>query len=423
MRLLTTIDLRHLAAAAFSVAACSLSSHSFAETPRQPTINLAQPPADLDVSPMPVDVVEAYPNLRIDRPIVLTGAGDGSDRLFIASQRGEIYWINQNDTKVEEPNLLIDLTDRVTYKDRENEEGFLGLAFHPKFEKNGYFYVYYTTTERPHVSIVSRFTAMGENHSTGDLNSEVELMRIQQPFWNHNGGTLAFGPDGYLYIALGDGGKGNDPLQSGQDLSKLLGSILRVDVDGTSGELPYRIPADNPFVGTDNAWPEIYAYGIRNIWRMSFDPKTNDLYAADVGQNDWEEVNVITKGGNYGWSLREASHSFTLGGGKGSGPRPDLIDPLVEYPHTDDWGKSVTGGAVYRGKQNPMLEGYYLYGDYVTGRLWAMKYDRDAKKVTENRPIVRENMLPVFTFGQTDDGEVLMSTMMSGGIIYRFAAK
>ncbi|MGV3484664.1 MAG: PQQ-dependent sugar dehydrogenase [Planctomycetaceae bacterium] len=397
------------------------SMNALAQSPSRATINLAQPPADLNVTPMPVKVVEAYPNLRIDRPIVITGAGDGSGRLFIASQKGPVFWINQSDTNVEEPKPFIDLSDRVSYKDRENEEGLLGMAFHPKFKENGFFYVYYTTTQRPHVSIISRFTASGDNHSVGDPSSEVELMRIQQPFWNHNGGTILFGPDGYLYIGLGDGGKGNDPLQSGQDLSKLLGSVLRIDVDGTSDKAPYRIPADNPFVNTADAWPEIYAYGIRNIWRMAFDPKTQDLYAADVGQNEWEEVNIITRGGNYGWSLREGAHRFTLGGLKGSDARPDLIEPLIEYPHTDDWGKSVTGGAVYRGKSTPALDGYYLYGDYVTGRLWAMKFDRDANKVVENRPIAW-NQLPVFTFGQTDDGEVLMSTMMSGGVIYRFAA-
>lgn len=401
----------------------SVGSSATAESPRQPTINLAEPPVELNVSPMPIEVVEAYPKLRIDRPIVMTGAGDGSGRLFVAGQKGEIYWINQSDTNVEEPSLFVDLTDRVSYKDRENEEGLLGLTFHPNFKDNGFFYLYYTTNKRPHVSLLSRFTATGTKHNVADPGSEVVLMEIQQPFWNHNGGTIAFGPDGYLYIALGDGGKGNDPLQSGQDLSKLLGSVLRIDVDKSSKDLPYGIPEDNPFVTTPDAWPEIYALGIRNIWRMAFDPKTHDLYAADVGQNLWEEVNIITKGGNYGWSLREAAHSFTVDGLKGSGPREDLIDPLVEYPHTDDWGKSITGGAVYRGKRTPMLDGYYLYGDYVSGHLWAMKYDREAKKVVENRPIVRENQLPVFTFGQTDDGEVLLSTMMSGGIIYRFVAK
>ena len=402
--------------------AASARSHVHAQAPATATINLADPPAELNVAPMPIELVEAYPNLRIDRPIVMTGAGDGSGRLFVASQKGQIYWINQTDTEVEEPELFIDLSDRVTYKDRENEEGFLGLAFHPKFAENGFFFVYYTTTARPHVSVLSRFTAKGNKNRQGDPASEVVLMEIQQPFWNHNGGTIDFGPDGYLYVALGDGGKGNDPLQSGQDLSKLLGSILRIDVDGSSGDRPYRIPADNPFVDTPNAWPEIYAYGVRNIWRMAFDPKTHDLWAADVGQNDWEEVNLITKGGNYGWSLREGAHKFTLGDSKGSDANPRLIDPLIEYPHTDDWGKSITGGAVYRGKATPMLDGYYLYGDYVSGRVWALKYDRDSKKVVENRPIATNN-LPVFTFGQTDDGEVLMSTMMSGGRIYRFVAK
>ena len=386
----------------------------------QSTINLADPPASLNTSEMPVQVVDAFPRLRVDRPIVLTGAGDGSGRLYIAGQRGKIFYVDADDREAEEANLYIDLSKRISYKDRENEEGLLGLTFHPKFEENGYFYVYYTTALRPHVSIISRFSALDDDQ--GDAESEVKLMEIQQPFWNHNGGTIKFGPDGYLYIALGDGGKANDPLGSGQDLSKLLGSVLRIDVDRPSGALPYSIPDDNPFVGRSGVWPEIYAFGIRNIWRMAFDPKTGDLWAADVGQNDWEEVNLIRAGGNYGWSLREGARPFTLGGGKGSGPRPDLIEPLVEYPHTDDWGKSITGGAVYRGTATPGLDGYYLYGDYVTGRLWALKYDREAKQVTENRPILWDN-LPVFTFGQTDDGEVLMSTMSGGGRIYRFAEK
>ncbi len=414
--------LRVKSATLMSAVSVLLAAHCVAEPPRQPTINLAQPTADLNTSPIDVSVVEAYPNLHIDRPIVITGAGDGSKRLFVASQQGPIYWIDQNDSKVEEPNLFMDISDRVSYKDHENEEGLLGLTFHPKFEENGFFYIYYTTKQRPHVSVLSRFTATGRDHRVADPNSELELMRIPQPFWNHNGGTIVFGPDGFLYVALGDGGKGNDPLQSGQDVSKLLGSILRIDVDHKSDGFNYKIPDDNPFANNPNAWPEIYAYGVRNIWRMSFDPKTNDLYAADVGQNDWEEVNIVTLGGNYGWSLREGAHSFTLDGNKGSEARPELIDPLIEYPHTDDWGKSITGGAVYRGKRTPMLDGYYLYGDYVSGRLWAMKFDPKTKTVVENRSIAW-NQLPVFTFGQTDDGEVLMSTMMSGGKIFRFDAK
>ncbi|QEG39142.1 Quinoprotein glucose dehydrogenase B precursor [Roseimaritima ulvae] len=390
-----------------------------------PTINLADPPASLDVSPMPVKVVEAYPNLRIARPIVLTGAGDDSGRLYIATQYGQVFRIEQGDEQVEleDAQLVLDIRERVRYADKENEEGLLGMAFHPQFADNGQVVLYYTTTEEPHLSVISRFTVPADERGPQgsgqiDPDSEEVLLTIKQPFWNHNGGTVLFGPDGYLYIALGDGGKADDPLRSGQDLSQLLGSMLRIDIDRQADGKPYAIPADNPFVDRPNARPEIYAYGIRNIWRMAFDPKNGDLWAADVGQNDWEEVNLIRKGGNYGWSLREAAHRFTRSG-KGSGPSPDLIDPLVEYPHTEGWGKSVTGGAVYRGSRQPGLQGMYLYGDYVSGKLWALQYDRDRQQVTANRPIAWQG-LPVFTFGQTDDGEVLMSTMMGGGRIYRF---
>ncbi|QDS94866.1 Quinoprotein glucose dehydrogenase B precursor [Roseimaritima multifibrata] len=385
------------------------------------TINLASPPESLDTSPLPIKVVEAYPNLRIERPVAITGAGDGSGRLFIASQMGDIYSIDQKDEQVEEATPYLDLRSVVRYVDKENEEGLLGLAFHPDHKTNGELFVYYTTSRRPHVSIISRFTAKPGQPGPVDLQSEEILMTIQQPFWNHNGGTLAFGPDGYLYVALGDGGKGNDPLGSGQDLSKLLGSVLRIDVDTEAEGRPYGIPADNPFVDRGHAWPEIYAYGIRNIWRMAFDPKTGDLWAADVGQNLWEEVNLIVKGGNYGWSLREGGHRFDANG-KGVAPRADLIEPLIEYPHTENWGKSITGGAVYRGSRVPELDGYYLYGDYISGLLWGLKYDRETKKVVANRPIDWDR-LQIFTFGQTDDGEVLMSTMMGGGRIYRFSAK
>ncbi|SMP39594.1 quinoprotein glucose dehydrogenase [Neorhodopirellula lusitana] len=393
------------------------------ETTNQTTINLAEVPASIDTSPMPIQVVQAYPNLRISRPVMITGCGDGSGRLFVASQTGEIYFFDESDEQVEEPELFIDLSDRVSYKDRENEEGFLGLAFHPNFADNGKFYVYYTGSSRPHVSFLSEFqTSKGSQNKLGDPASERQLMQIQQPFWNHNGGTITFGPDGYLYVGLGDGGKANDPLKSAQDLSKLLGSILRIDVDKQDGDLPYGIPEDNPLVGRKNVWPEIYAWGVRNIWRMAFDKPTGRLWAADVGQNEWEEINLIRKGGNYGWSLREAAHKFTLGGSKGSSKKPSLIEPLVEYPHTDDMGKSVTGGLVYRGKATPQLDGYYLYGDYVSGRLWALKIDDKTNAVFENRPIAW-NQLPVFTFGETESGEALMSTMMGGGQIFKFIAK
>ncbi len=399
--------------------ALTISVASAADRPA--TVDLANPPASVDTSPMPVRVVEAYPNLRIDRPVVLTGAGDGSGRLFVASQTGEIYQFAQNDQSVAQPDLFGDLSDRVAYKNNENEEGFLGLAFHPEFSSNGRLVVYYTTSERPHVSVLSEFRTIDPGVNTViDPASEKVLMTIDQPFWNHNGGTVAFGPDGYLYVALGDGGKANDPLLSGQDLSKVLGSILRIDVDASSADRPYAIPADNPYAGRKNVWPEIYASGLRNVWRMSFDPANGDLWAADVGQNLYEEINRITAGGNYGWSIREASHPFEQSGAKNPNPS-ELIDPIAEYPHTEEWGKSITGGAVYRGTQTPILEGYYLYGDYVTGKLWALRLSGDGR-VAANRPIGWSN-LAVFTFGQTDDGEVLMTTMMGGGRIYKFVAE
>ena len=387
---------------------------------RPPTVDLANPPEGVDTTAMPVAVVEAYPELRINRPVVLTGAGDQSGRIFVASQTGEIYQFAQNDEQVEQADLFGDLSDRVAYKDNENEEGFLGLAFHPEFSANGRMIVYYTTSERPHVSVLSEFRTIDPGTNTQlDPDSEKVLMTIDQPFWNHNGGTVAFGPDGYLYVALGDGGKANDPLLSAQDLSKLLGSILRINVDRAGESRPYAIPADNPYAGRKGVWPEIYASGLRNVWRMAFDPATGDLWAADVGQNLYEEINRITAGGNYGWSVREAAHDFDKSGAKIK-DRSSLIDPIAEYPHTDDWGKSITGGAVYRGKRTPVLEGHYLYGDYVTGKLWALKLD-DQDRVAANRPI-RWSQLAVFTFGQTDDGEVLMTTMMGGGRIYKFVA-
>ncbi len=387
-----------------------------AETPKSPTINLAEPPSGLDVSPLKLKVVEAFPNLRISRPILITQTGDGTPDLIVGSQTGQIYWVPR-DKEVEEPIPFMDIADRVEYKDKENEEGLLGLAFHPKFKENREFFIYYTSKSKAHLSVISRFKMKAGSTREGDPKSEEKLLEIQQPFWNHNGGTLAFGNDGYLYIALGDGGKANDPLQSGQDPKNLLGSVLRIDVDHKANGKPYAIPADNPFAKVAEAQPEIYAKGIRNIWRMAFDPKNGDLWAADVGQDLWEEVNIIRKGGNYGWSLRESAHVFEKHPQGGSPPRAELIDPIIEYPHTEAWGKSVTGGAVWRSPRIPELDGWYLYGDWVSGRLWGLNYDRATNKVIANRPI-QWQQLPVFTFGQLSDGEVLFSTV--SGQIYRF---
>jgi glucose/arabinose dehydrogenase len=386
-----------------------------------------------DETPLPVQTVPAFPNLEWPdeltgadvgmandpRPLIVTGVGDGTNRIFVATQPGTIH-VFPNDPAVAEMTTFLDLRDRVHYRvPQENEEGFLGLAFHPKFKENGEFFVYYTNdykSEGERKSIISRFRVSKEDPNRADPDSEEIIMEIPQPFWNHDGGTIIFGPEGFLYVGLGDGGSGGDPLGHGQNLGTLLGSVLRIDVDHKDEGLAYAIPKDNPFVGQEGARPEIWCYGIRNIWRMAFDRETGVLWAGDVGQDIWEEVDILVKGGNYGWNLREGMHPFKRRGSQGSGPRPDLIEPLLEYHH--DVGKSITGGNVYRGKGVPELEGGYLYADFVSGRLWALWYDMDAKKVTANR-LISENAGAVITFGEDDAGETYFG--LQQGAIMKFA--
>lgn len=368
--------------------------------------------AEVNTSEISVEVRRVFPEVQIRRPIVVTHANDGSDRIFIASQLGVIH-IVENDEEADESIEFLDIEDQVVYNDKKNEEGLLGMAFHPNYKDNGQFFVYYTTTSAPQVSVISRFTVSKDNPNQADPESEQEILRIPQPYWNHNGGTIAFGPDGMLYIALGDGGKGGDPHLHGQNLKTWLGSILRIDVDHRDEGKGYAVPDDNPFTDQKGARGEIWAYGVRNIWRMSFDPKTGHLWAGDVGQKLWEEINIIVKGGNYGWNNREGLHPYE-GGGEA---RSKTIDPIWEYPHEPDkqptiggqHGKSITGGHVYRGKAIPALDGYYVYADYVTGMVYALKYDWSQKTTTENRTIPSPK-LPVMSFGEDQNGELYYTT-------------
>ena len=369
----------------------------------------ADPPQPMPDTPLDIKAVRAFPELKFNRPVLLTNAGDGSNRLFIAQQPGKIF-VFPNKPDVEEPDLFMDWEKKTTYKNEEFEEGVLGIAFHPKFKSNGEFFMYYT--EVPHISVISRFKVSKEDPNKADPASEEQILRIPQPYWNHNGGTICFGPDGYLYIGLGDGGAGNDPHKNGQNPKTVLGKILRIDVDHKDKGKKYAVPKDNPWVGQAGAATEAFAMGIRNTWRMSFDRKTGALWQADVGQDFWEEINIITKGGNYGWNLREGLHKFK----DGSDARPELIEPIWEYHHTI--GKSITGGVVYRGKKVPELEGCYLYGDFVSGKLWALKYDEKAKKVSANYILEGDN-LPVMTYGEDEAGEVYFTTPF--GQIFTFA--
>ncbi|PQO44794.1 PQQ-dependent sugar dehydrogenase [Blastopirellula marina] len=366
---------------------------------------------------LPVELKKTFTNLRIRRPVAITNAGDGSGRIFFAEQQGVILAV-PNDPEVLEPEVFLDIENDVRFKSNMNEEGLLGLAFHPKFKENGEFFLYYTIKDGL-VSHVSRFKTMKDDPTKGDPESEEILLTIEQPFWNHNGGSIEFGPDGYLYIGLGDGGAANDPHGNGQNLGTWLGSILRIDVDHKDEGKNYAIPKDNPFVDTEGAKPEIYAYGLRNVWRLTFDRETGALWVGDVGQNLWEEIDIIEKGGNYGWNVREGLHPFSQEFAK-EGDK--YIDPIFEYHH--NVGKSITSGFVYRGEKVPELKGKFIYADYVSGKVWALDYDYETGKAGTNYRIEEPSNPPVVCFGETEDGEVLMSAIFGEyGSIYEFVPK
>ncbi len=321
-----------------------------------------------------LSIDEAFPNLSFSRPLYIQHAGDQTNRLFVVEQRGVIY-VFENDKTASEKTEFLDIRNQIT--DERNEQGLLGLAFHPEYESNGYFFVNYTAAGSGR-TVISRFSVSDENPDQADPNSETEILSYAQPFVNHNGGHLAFGPDGYLYIAVGDGGGSGDPNGNAQVRTTLLGSILRIDVDNPENGKPYGIPADNPFAGNEEGFKEeIYAYGLRNPWRFSFDPENGDLWAADVGQNDREEIHIIENGLNYGWNIIEGSICYPPGS---NCDKSGLELPVHEYPHGNGNG-SITGGYVYRGPSLPELNGLYINADFISGRIWA--YDPSENKNTE----------------------------------------
>ncbi|MDZ7361664.1 MAG: PQQ-dependent sugar dehydrogenase [candidate division KSB1 bacterium] len=346
----------------------------------------------------------AFPNLTFSRPVDLQHPGDGTDRLFVVEQAGVIRVFDNHAGATVAP-IFLDIRSRVN--DSDNEEGLLGLAFHPDYKNNGYFYVNYTANP-PRRTVIARYRVTS-NPNQADPNSEFIVLQFEQPFSNHNGGQLAFGPDGYLYIATGDGGSGGDPNNNGQSLQTLLGKILRLDVNNPSGGRNYGIPSDNPFVGTGNR-EEIFAYGLRNPWRMSFDPVTQWLWAGDVGQNRFEEIDLIEKGKNYGWRIMEGNACFNPSSGCNTA---GLVRPVWEYGRS--LGISVTGGHVYRGSGVPQLVGAYIYGDFGSGRIWALRYDG------VNPPVNTELMdtnLGISSFGVDKNFELYICAFDSR--IYRF---
>ena len=362
------------------------------------------PPTPTPLSPIGAVTVEPVLAGGLQKPTFITHAGD--DRLFVLEQVGRIR-IFADGKLLERP--FLDITDRVGSV--SSEQGLLGLAFHPDFARSGaaaegQFYVNYTDySGHTHIS---RFSLSAGDPNAADKTSEVNYLTVRQPYPNHNGGSLAFGPDGYLYAGLGDGGSANDPLNAGQSLNTLLGKVLRLDVDEKDGE--YAIPPDNPFAGNEAALPEIWAYGLRNPWRFAFDRATGDLYIADVGQNLWEEVNfqpAASEGGeNYGWRIMEASHCFEAETCDETG----LVQPIFEYDHSK--GCSITGGHVYRGQAFPEMLGNYFVADYCTGTIWRLFPTADGWLAG----VALDTDLVISTFGEDVNGEVYLADYVHGAI-------
>ena len=373
----------------------------------QPPVTTKPAPVQLPGTKVPLGpwkIEPAFPNMSLSRMVAMASPDDVSDRLFVALQPGQVV-LFRNDRDVETAEMFLDISDRVD--DRGQEEGLLGLAFDPGYVQNGYFYVYYSASD-PKRSVVSRFTA-GTDGNSASSETERVFLEVPQPFSNHNGGQIAFGPDGYLYVGLGDGGGGGDTQGSGQELGSLLGAILRIDVGTIDSIGSYSVPRDNPFVGREGARPEIWAYGLRNPWRFSFDRATGDLWAADVGQNRFEEVDLILPGFNYGWNVMEGSRCFATANCDQSG----LELPVAEYGR--DEGCSVTGGYVYRGARLPSLRGAYVYADFCSGRIWALRYD--GSEVTEHMKVV-DSGLQISSFAEDRSGELYVLSF--DGKIYEF---
>ena len=372
-------------------------------------------PSASEALPSPVDS-EPFDPTRIvlgttevadgfEAPVGLAHAEDGSGRLYVVEQGGRIRYLNQ---ERDAPEPFLDISDRVT---AGGEQGLLGLAFHPRFEVNDRFFVNYTDTEGD--TVVSEFRA---TETGADPGSERVLLSIDQPYPNHNGGDLAFGPDGFLYIASGDGGSAGDPNNNGQRLDALLGKLLRIDVNGrTAGE--YAIPEGNPFSGDPAARPEIWAYGLRNPWQFSFDHATGDLWIADVGQSSQEEVNRASAGSaggiNYGWRVVEGTQCYEDAGCEVS----DFTAPVVTYSH--DFGCSITGGYVYRGDRFSSLYGAYVMADYCSGNVWALPMR--IKGSADPEPLLVTE-LGITSFGEDEAGELYLTDAFSG-TIHRVTAR
>ncbi len=367
-------------------------------------------------SPIPkIQMERVWPEAKLRRPVQLVARPDRDDRLYVVEQAGRVIEIDATDSK-SAGRVVLDI--KAPVQDKFNEQGLLSLVFHPKFKENHMVYVWFTAS-KPERDVLASLKASDDG--TIDPASLTTLLEIEDPAWNHNGGTLLFGRDGYLYLSIGDGGAGNDPWGNGQKRDGLLASVLRIDVDHPANGKPYGIPAENPWANETGTRPEKFAMGLRNVWRMSFDRKTGELYGGDVGQNAYEEIDIIVKGGNYGWRPREGFHG-TPGVPDSAESAGSFLEPIAEYPRKD--GVSVTGGYVYRGAEYPNLDGVYLYADYEMGTMWGLRAVEG--KLTAGPAVVGgKRGFKLASFGESNDGTLFVCGTEKGadgpGAIYRLS--
>jgi glucose/arabinose dehydrogenase len=347
----------------------------------------------------------AFPHLTFTLPVGIYSPGDETNRLFVVEQAGVIR-VFENSENAAASQVFLDISNHVLFG---GEQGLLGLAFHPNYNVNGYFYVDYVA-DNPRRTVIARYQVMANNPNQADPKSELVILTVEQPFSNHKGGQLAFGKDSYLYIGLGDGGSGGDPLGNGQNRSTLLGKILRVDVNSPSAGRNYGIPSDNPFVGNSLGYKEeIYAYGLRNPWRFSFDSADGKLWVGDVGQDRMEEIDIVEKGKNYGWNIMEGTLCYNPASGCN---QTGLEMPVWTYTH--DVGNAVIGGYVYHGSMLPELSGSYVYGDYGSGKIWALQINGTG---TPSNTLLANSNLTISSFGLDSLNELYICAF--DGKIYR----